>query len=107
MASFMAPAAQIPDPLADVEYTGDLEKDSAAELDAVAKGWRDRRDREETRFLDAVDSEFWFAVCFRTRAHKDAFIEAMKIGALGDKYIDGHKLARMLGLDIEGDGASE
>ncbi len=43
-------AAQIvapldPDPLADVEYTGDLEADSGAELDALQSAFRDRRRR--------------------------------------------------------------
>lgn len=50
------------DPLAEVEYAGDLATDSAAELDAVAQRFRDRTKREAERFRLATDSDFWFAV---------------------------------------------
>ncbi len=88
------------DPLADVEYTGDLAKDAAAELTALERGWRERRDQEQKRFIAATDTEYWFAVAFRTRAHKDAFLAAMELTRLGDKYIDGHALARALGVTL-------
>lgn len=91
------------DPLKDVEYTGDLEKDSAEELTAMQAAYRERAKQEQDRFKNATDSEYWFAVCFKTREHKDAFIKAMNVGHLGDKYIDGHALARVLGIDIESD----
>jgi len=88
------------DPLADVPVTGNVETDAAAELDALAQGFRQRRDQEEKRFRNATDSEYWFAVCFRTRADKDAFLAAVgAVARLGDKYIDGYALAKQLGLD--------
>lgn len=102
-AGFMSAAAQVGDPLAEVQYTGNVEKDSAAELDALAEGFRKRRDQEAQRFRDATDSEFWFAVCFRDRAHKDRFLAQIEAARLGDKYIDGHALAKLLNLDIEGE----
>ncbi|MFT7841122.1 hypothetical protein Q5530_33720 [Saccharothrix sp. BKS2] len=40
-----------------MEYTGDLAADSAAQLDAVAQGFRDRTKREDERFRLATDSE--------------------------------------------------
>ena len=90
------------DPLAGVEYTGNIEADSAAELDALAQGFRQRRDAEEKRFKAATDSEYWFAVCFKDRASKDEFLKTIKAVRLGDKYVDGHALARLLGVDLEG-----
>ena len=97
--SFMnRPAAD--NPLAGVEYTGDLQADSDAELDALAQGFRQRRDRDADRFRDAPDTEYWFAVCFRDRASKDAFLSAIQAAKLGDKYIDGHALARLLSVDL-------
>lgn len=88
------------DPLAGVQYTGSVEVDSAAELDALSAAFRQRRKDEDRRFQQTTDSEYWFAVCFRTREHKDAFLAAIKARRLGDKYIDGHHLARLLGVDL-------
>ncbi|GAA2178529.1 hypothetical protein GCM10009785_01450 [Brooklawnia cerclae] len=100
-AGFMRPAASVPDPLSDIEYTGNVETDSATELDALAQGFRSRRNQEEKRFRNATDSEYWFAVCFRDRAAKDRFLAAINATRLGDKYVDGHALARLLGIDID------
>lgn len=91
-----------PDPLADVEYTGDLEADAAAELAALDSAFVQRRKREDDRFRDATDSEFWVAVCFRSRADKEAFLAAVAKGhpLSGDKYVSGYELAERLGIDI-------
>lgn len=91
-----------PDPLADVDYTGDLAVDSLSEFDAVQAAFRDRRKTEDKRFTDATDSEFWFAVCFRTREEKDAFLKATGLDQLGDKYLDGGKAAAILKITNEG-----
>ena len=88
------------DPLADVDYTDNVEQDAAAELDALATGFRERRKLEEERFKQATDSEFWAALCFRSREHKDAFIAAAGAARLGDKYVDGHAFAKLLGIDL-------
>lgn len=89
-----------PDPLAAVDYTGDLVTDSAAELDALAKGFRERTKREDERFKLATDSEYWFAVCFKTREDKDAFLATARLMAVGDKYLDGYAVARALGIAL-------
>lgn len=102
MAGFMAPKSEVPDPLADVPVTGNVEVDAAVELDALAQGFRDRRKAEEKRFKNATDSEYWFAVCFSTREDKEKFVKAVgNPKTLGDKYIDGYKLAAALGLDLD------
>lgn len=88
------------DPLATVAYTGNVEADAATELDALASAFRERRRDEDKRFQQATDSEYWFAVCFKSRAAKDEFLAAIKARRLGDKYIDGHHLARLLGVDL-------
>ncbi|CRK55443.1 hypothetical protein [Alloactinosynnema sp. L-07] len=92
-----------PDPLADVDYTGDLETDSTAELDALAKGFRERTKREDDRFRLATDSEYWFAVCFKTREDKEAFLRAARLMAVGDKYLDGYAVARTLAIEMPTD----
>lgn len=88
------------DPLADVEYTGDIEADALAELDALSSAFRDRRRQEDRRFKQATDSEFWLALCFETREQKEAFLTAFNMAQFGDKYLDGRKVAHALGVDI-------
>lgn len=89
------------DPLADLEYTGDLGEDTAIEFSALQKGFESRAKAERDRFQNAVDTEFWFAVCFKTRADKENFLKQARINKrlMGDKYIDGHKWGQMLGFD--------
>jgi hypothetical protein len=90
-----------PDPLADLEYTGNLPADARAELNAVQQGFRDRAKREEQRFLLATDSEYWFALCFKTREDKERFLTRAKLFAIGDKYFDGYAVARVLGIPMD------
>jgi hypothetical protein len=87
-----------PDPLAGVDYTGDLEADARAELDELHRGFRERAAREDERFKLATDSEFWFCVCFKSREDKDAFLAAAGLLVIGDKYLDGYATARTLGV---------
>lgn len=97
--SFMSQPS-VPDPLADVEYTDNNEHNATAELDAVALGFRERAKREQQRFKGATDTEFWAALCFRDRASKDAFLAAVGAARLGDKYIDGHQFAKLVGVEL-------
>lgn len=92
----------VKDPLEDVEYTGNLPADSAKEMSALQEGFRQRAQAEQDRFRKATDSEFWFAVCFKSREDKEAFLKAAnaKKNLMGDKYLDGYKLAKLLGLEM-------
>lgn len=91
-----------PNPLDGVAYADppNLEADSAAELNAMQQAFKDRATLEKDRFCDATDSEYWVAMCFRTRADKERFLKALNLAQLGDKYIDGHKAAQLLGVDL-------
>ncbi|WP_250504852.1 hypothetical protein [Bowdeniella massiliensis] len=94
---------QAEDPLAKVEYTGDLEADASAELSAMEVAYRERSKQEAKRFKDATDSEFWVALCFRTREDKEAFLQEFGLIDLGDKYMEGHKVADRLKKKGSGD----
>lgn len=83
-------------PLDDVEYVDDLAEDCASEFDALEQAYRDRAKAEEQRKVAATDSEFWFAVCFSSRDEKDAFLAEFGLGRIGDKYLDGAAVARLL-----------
>lgn len=82
------------------EETGDVEKDSKAELDALQKGFRDAIKREDKRFELATDSEYWFCVCFQSREQCNAFLKAMDLLEIGDKYLDGQEVAKKLGVKL-------
>ena len=90
------------DPLGNVEYTGNVETDALAEADELYSELKAARKQQTDKVLAIGDSEYWFAVCFRDRDSKDAFLKAINAARLGDKYIDGHALARLLKVDIEG-----
>ena len=82
------------------EQTGNPEADSAADLDAVQQGFRNRAKQESDRFALATDSEYWAAICFQTREQKEAFLSALKLLEFGDKYLDGRLVAERLGVKL-------
>lgn len=86
--------AAVPRVLDGVTITGDLPTDAAAELDAVAQGFRDRKDREAERFELATNSDYWLCLCFSTMAQRDAFLAAAGWRDLGHRYLDGREIAR-------------
>lgn len=93
-------AIPLPDCLARVPITGKLDKDAKAELSAVLAAFK-ARDKKETDDKRAIlDSEYWFCVCFQSRAQKDAFLKAMDLFEHGDKYLDGQFVAKKLGIAI-------
>lgn len=61
-----------------------------------------RRDAEERqRFVDATDSEHWFAVDFETREQKEALLRALELLDVGDKYLSGLDVASTLAVLLE------
>lgn len=83
-----------------VPITGDVETDAKAEVKAVLAAFKARAKREQERRQEAVDSEYWFCVCFQTRGQKEAFLKAMGWFEHGDKYLDGRFVARRLKVDL-------
>lgn len=94
------PSDPTPDPLADVEYTNNLEEDSAREFTALEQGYRERAANEQKRYIAATDSEYWFAVSFQDREEKERFLRAIGLGGKNDpdKYMTGQQLADTLGI---------
>jgi len=78
------------------------EMQSLAEMSEVLEGFKARAARESQRLADATDSEYWFAVCFQTRAQKEEMLQKLGLLADGDsaKYIDGLALAAPFGITI-------
>lgn len=88
------------DPLANVPVTGDLQTDADAEISATRAALRESDRKQREAITLAVDSEFWFAVVFQSRAQKEAFLAALDWLALGNKYLDGLELCRKLGIVV-------
>ncbi len=78
-----------------------VEAEAAEELSELLRGFKQREQNEEQRFIDAVDSEHWVALCFQTRAQKEEFLAKARLIQFGDKYIDGMKVAEVLGIRLE------
>ncbi len=94
------PITDQPDPLGDVEYTGDPEKDSAEELKAVKGTFALKLEAEHRRQLKATDSEYWICLCFQSREQVEEFMRLSGWGTEDDKYIDGQKVAAKIGIPI-------
>lgn len=84
-----------------VEYTGNAAADSQAEISEVLQLFKDKSKTENARQLQATDSEFWIAVCFQNRKQKEEFLKALDLLPDGDKYLDGRKVAKAIGLKLE------
>ena len=95
------------------EQTGDVEKDSEADLTEIQAGFRKRAKDEGKRFEQATDTEYWFANCFQTREQRECFINAViallvekgishaeASARLGDKYVDGRLVAYAFGIEL-------
>ncbi len=70
------------------------------EISAVRQSFIDRAEKENQRYTAAVDSEYWFAVCFQNRAQKEAFLKALGLELYGDKYLDGGRVAHKFGVTL-------
>lgn len=85
----------------DMPSPEEAEIEAAGEVSNVLTGFRDRANREDQRFTDATDSEFWIALCFQTREQKEEFLRKARWMAEGDKYLDGMAVAQIMGITLE------
>lgn len=72
----------------------------AEEANATVSDFRKDMAREKASMKLANDTEFWCALVFETRDQKDAFLEAVKLARLGDKYVNGVRLAESIGIKL-------
>lgn len=91
-------AEKTPDPLADVKYSDDLEKDCLAEFAALHRALVSAR--SPRKLVEPTDSEYWFAIAFPLRDDKDSFLAEYGLHKLGDKYLDGMAVARKMGGEL-------
>ncbi len=88
------------DPLAALEYTGDLQTDAKAEVEAVVTGFAERAKAENLRRIAATDSEYWVCLCFQSREQVQEFLRATAWGSPDAKYLDGCAIAGKLKVPL-------
>lgn len=81
--------------IATPEYTGIIDQDLQADVDAYSDAFKARAEAERLRLKLSTDCEYWCCLVFETRDQKEAFLRAMKWLHLGDKYLDGNTLAEI------------
>lgn len=83
------------------ELTGDVETDSKNDLTELQAAFRKRVESENNRLDLTTDSEYWVALCFTTRGQKEEFLRKLNLIQFGDKYLDGERVAKELGIELE------
>jgi hypothetical protein len=77
-----------------------FEDDVAEDIKDFEKSIRARVQDENSRLIDAGDSEYYICVCFQNRDQKEKFLRHMQWDKYGDKYLDGTQIALDHGLDM-------
>lgn len=78
----------------------ELEENTIDELGEVEKSFRERMARENSRFQDMCDTEYWFCVCFTSRAQKEEFMQKAGL-PVDEKYIEGREMAKAFRKSIK------
>ncbi len=99
--SLLSPADAPENPLSDVEYPGDLQGNVDAEISAVLQNILAERAHKRDEFRLLADSEYWLCICFQSYEQKMEFLRQARWDHLGDKYVNGLEVARLLGLDVQ------
>lgn len=71
-----------------------------AEVSEVLRRFKEAAAGAERRFVDNTDSEYWICLGFQNRAQKEDFLRLSGLIALGDKYLDGVEVAKVLGVQL-------
>lgn len=90
-----------PHPYTVPEPSGDLSTDMFSEVAGIRSALLKGQDPEwAATHADALDKPHWFVVPFRDRKHREVFVGQTFLGQIGDKYVDGHKAAVIMGIDL-------
>lgn len=95
------PAELTPDPLAELEYSGDIERDGEAEANAILEAIKREKALRRDAYRLLVDSEYFLVICFQSREQKEEYLRLKGWDDLGDKYLNGLAIADREGLAIE------
>lgn len=90
----------IDDPLAAFDPTGDQEDNANQIMVRVEGAFIEDEGRKLDEYRTMVDPEFYVVVCFQSYEQKMDFLAKAGFADLGEKYIDGLKVAKRMGLDV-------
>lgn len=98
--SLSRPAIESPfDP--DPELSQGLESDAEEEVSLALQTILDERAQKRDMYRLTNDQDYYVLVCFQSKEQKLEFLDKTGWRQLGERFIDGLKLARLLGVDIE------
>ena len=78
-----------------------IEQEAIASLTEAQSNMKKQIDAQRNKFVRAVDSEYWIAICFQSRQQKEQFLRNAGIDHLGDKYLSGAQVARKLKVKLD------
>lgn len=70
----------------------EFEEGMTEDLQKVRESFRERKEREDKRFADVCDSNYYFVVCFSNNAQMVEFCERVGLNA-DEIYVDGREFA--------------
>lgn len=78
----------------------ELEAAFASDIDELHRAFRERTSKENKRFKDVYDTDYYFTVCFSNQEQMVEFCES--VGLNSDQiYIDGREFARKIGKALK------
>jgi hypothetical protein len=86
------------DPLERLPEPTHIEQDSLDELTAILAALTAPADPSPVNILD---SPHWVAACWPHRDAKDEWLTETGVDVIGDKYVDGHQAAAILGIHLK------
>lgn len=88
---------QCEDPQSTLEEVEAAMRQEATDLQ---KAFRDRAKKENQRFQDVCDTDYYMTVCFSNRAQMEEFCESVGLDA-DEIFIDGREFARKIGKALK------
>lgn len=98
------------DPLSEIDKFDSSEPNSEematpnerkSDLTDLQRAFREKNKSAKRDFEQRTDSEYWFCVCFQSREEKEELLRLLGWSDLGDKYLDGLRVAEREGIDLE------
>lgn len=83
-----------------VPSLADYEKTANEAVTELQQAFRDRNEKEQARFKDVCDSNYYFVVCFSNRSQMEEFCGKVGLNS-DDIYVDGREFSRKIGKALE------
>jgi len=78
-----------------------LEADADEEVSAALQAVLDERAERRDAYRITNDQDYYLVLCFQCEGQKQEFLEKARWTGLGERFLDGLKVARLMGVDIQ------